>query len=136
MQNRFGILVADVMPIYMIMPRYSHNYLLFCQLPNSNFSTHCMIFSREKPLVKTMAPGSISYRIQTKNTLLCFSFIYFIFVLVRSIYQISYYLIYLNTEEGLTTPLSRWLRGSCLFVHVLGGLCVVSYWIDTLVLKS
>ena len=40
MQNRFGLLVTDVMPIYMIMPRYSHNYLLFNQLLNSNFFTH------------------------------------------------------------------------------------------------
>ena len=29
MQNRFDLLVVDVMPIYMIMPRYSHNYALF-----------------------------------------------------------------------------------------------------------
>ena len=40
MQNRFGLLVADVMPIYMIMPRYSHNYSLFYQLLGSNSFTH------------------------------------------------------------------------------------------------
>ena len=40
MQNRFDLLVADVMPIYMIMPRYSHNYALFYQLLNSNLFTH------------------------------------------------------------------------------------------------
>ena len=40
MQNRFGLLVTDVMPIYMIMPRYSHNYALFCQLLDSNLFTH------------------------------------------------------------------------------------------------
>ena len=28
------------MPIYMIMPRYSHNYAQFCQLLNSNLFTH------------------------------------------------------------------------------------------------
>ena len=38
---------------------YRHDYLLFYQLPNSNLSTHRMLFSREKPLMKTMAPGSI-----------------------------------------------------------------------------
>ena len=38
--------------------------------------------------------------------------------------------------KGLTTPLSRWVQGWCLFVQVFGGLCVVSYWIDTLVLKT
>ena len=40
MQNRFDLLVADVMPIYMIIPRYSHNYAQFCQLLNSNLFTH------------------------------------------------------------------------------------------------
>ena len=40
MQNRFGLLVADVMPIYMIMPRYSHNYALFYQLLDSNLFTN------------------------------------------------------------------------------------------------
>ena len=40
MQNRFGLLVSDVMPIYMIMPRYTHNYAQFYQLLNSNLFTH------------------------------------------------------------------------------------------------
>ena len=40
MQNRFGLLVTDVMPIYMIIPRYSHNYAQFYQLVDSNLFTH------------------------------------------------------------------------------------------------
>ena len=40
MQNRFDLLVTDVMPIYMIMPRYSHNYAQFYQLLKSNLFTH------------------------------------------------------------------------------------------------
>ena len=40
MHNRFGLLVTDVMPIYMIIPRYSHNYAQFYQLLDSNFFTH------------------------------------------------------------------------------------------------
>ena len=40
MQNRFDLLVADVMPIYMIMPRYSHKDALFYQLLDSNLFTH------------------------------------------------------------------------------------------------
>ena len=39
---------------------YSHNYLIFYQLPNINLFTHRMLFSREKPLVKTMVPGLFS----------------------------------------------------------------------------
>ena len=40
MQARVGLLVMDVMPIYMIMPRYSHNYFLFYQFLDSNLFTH------------------------------------------------------------------------------------------------
>ena len=40
MQNCFDLLVADVMPIYMIIPRYSHNYALLYQLLDSNLFTH------------------------------------------------------------------------------------------------
>ena len=40
MQNRFGLLVTDVMPIYMIIPRYSHNYAQFYQLLDGNLFTH------------------------------------------------------------------------------------------------
>ena len=41
MQAGVGLLVSDVMPIYMIMPRYSHNYALFYQLLDNNLFTHC-----------------------------------------------------------------------------------------------
>ena len=40
MQNHFGLLDTDVMPMFMIMPRYSHNYVLFYQLLDSNLFTH------------------------------------------------------------------------------------------------
>ena len=69
----------------MILPGYHHNYLKFYQLPKSNLFTHRMLFSREKPLVKSMAPGSIFYHIvfrlhfqKPKNTLLHFFFTCFI----------------------------------------------------------
>ena len=37
--------------------RYHHNYALLYQFLNSNLFTHRMLSSREKPLVKPMAPG-------------------------------------------------------------------------------
>ena len=40
MQNHFDLLVVDVMPTYIIMPRYSHNYALLYQLLDSNLFTH------------------------------------------------------------------------------------------------
>ena len=45
------------------LPWIRHNYALFYQLPNSNLFTHRMLSSREKPLVNTMAPGSIFHHI-------------------------------------------------------------------------
>ena len=35
MQVGVGLLVTDVMPIYMIIPRYSHNYAQFYQFVTS-----------------------------------------------------------------------------------------------------
>ena len=49
------------------------------------------------------------------------------------LYQISLLQV---TVKGLTTTLSRWVQVFWLFVQVFGDLCIVSYWIDTLVLKT
>ena len=60
MQNRFDLLATDVMPIYMIMPRYSHNYAQFCQLLNSNSFTHRKILMLLREATsETYDPGSI-----------------------------------------------------------------------------
>ena len=40
MQAGVGLLVTDVMPIYMIIPRYSHNNAQFYQFLDSNLFTH------------------------------------------------------------------------------------------------
>ena len=85
---------------------YRHNYLLLYQFPNRNLFTHRMLFSREKPLVKTIAPRVylLSYKILKIHT--CNFILYILFCsLVRSICQILYNLILLVTVEGLTTPL-------------------------------
>ena len=72
MQNRFDQLVADVMPIYMIMPRYSHNYALFYQLLDSNLFTHRNIFYLERSLSWNLwPPGSIFHHISFQSILFC-----------------------------------------------------------------
>ena len=64
MQNRFGLLVTDVMPIYMIMPRYSHNYAQFCQLLNNNLFTHRRILMLLREATsETYGPGVYSHHI-------------------------------------------------------------------------
>ena len=91
-----------------------------------------------------MAPGSLFHHIiSLLFTLhLVYYFAIFTFQSIHQKYQkyLSYYLYQISllqvAVKGLTTPLSRWLQGSYLFVQVLGDLRVVSYLIDTLVLKN
>ena len=82
MQARVGLLVSDVMPIYMIIHRYSHNYAQFCQLLNSNLFTHrrILMLSREAASV-IMAPGSI-FIISISYYLVIYFAIYFAFILL------------------------------------------------------
>ena len=82
MQAGVGLLVSDVMPLYMIIPRYSHNYAQFCQLLNSNLFTHrrILMLSREA-IVKPMAPGSI-FIILISYYLVIYFAIYFAFILL------------------------------------------------------
>ena len=116
MQAGVGLLVSDVMPIYMIIPRYSHNYAQFCQLLNSNLFTHRtkLMLSREATS-ETYGPRVYSRHINLHHfiialLLLCFYFIYF-----ASLYQ-KYYLSSLSDltlvrdREGIENPESRWLR--------------------------
>ena len=110
---------------------YHRNYFLFYRLPNSNLFTHCMLFSREKPLVKTMAPRSIFYHI-LKPKIPCCTFILFIFfcIFVRSIYQNQHNLILLVTVEGLTTPLQVGLQVFVVCVQVLFTSCCLVLLLD------
>ena len=86
MQNHFGLLVTDVMPIYMIIPRYSHNYAQFCQLLNSNLFTHRRILMLLREATnETYRPGSIliisiSITLILLCFLLCFYFLLCIFI--------------------------------------------------------
>ena len=108
------------MPIYMIIPRYSHNYAQFCQLLNSNLFTHCKyLCSWEKPLVKPMAPGSISiiliYYYLVISFAIYFAFILFCIFIIKIPKNIilSYLsdLTLISGRVGINNPLSRWLRG-------------------------
>ena len=79
-----GVIVVDagrswstclsVMPIYMIIPRYSHNYAQLCQLLNSNLFTHhrILMLSREATS-ETYAPGSIFIISISYYLVICFA---------------------------------------------------------------
>ena len=82
MQAGVGLLVSDVMPIYMIIPRYSHNYAQFCQLLNSNSFTHCKILMLLREATsETYGPGSIFIILIFQHLVISFAF-YFAFILL------------------------------------------------------
>ena len=141
MQNRFDLLVTDVMPIYMIMARYSHNYALFYQLLDSNLFTHLNTYAILREATSE-AYGPRVYILSCK-----FSIYFYLHLLFSNLYHKNtknIYLIILSLSislsqvavKGLTTPLLRCLRGSCFNCVGASDSCVVSYWIDTLVLKN
>src|SRR3990170_4356251 len=125
---------------------------MFYQLPNSNLFTHRMLFSREKPLVKSTAPGSILYHIffetyfysllfsdllfqKPKNTLLHFFITYFISCFIES-YLSNLPQIYLSFYRGGTDNASYVSGCKYLFLvcrYRLHSVAWFSYWIDTLV---
>ena len=90
MQNRFDLLVTDVMPIYMIMPRYSHNYALFYQLLDSNLFTHLNTYATLREATsETYGPGSISYHLSFQSTFICiFNFPIYIIKYQKYIYLV------------------------------------------------
>ena len=140
MQAGVGLLVMDVVPIYMIMPRYSHNYAQFCQLLNSNLFTHrrILMISREATS-ETYGPRVYLHHINLPllSYLLCF---YFTLHLYHK-YQ-KYYLIISIRSHSRMWPCRDWqplvalVARIYLFCVGARDLCVASYWIDTLVLKN
>ena len=101
------------------------------------------MLSWEKPLVKPMAPGTISYYIASFYYRTSFTILQsLLFNLYNKNTKNIYFIISIRSHfcewpwRVWQPLLSRWLQGSWLFVKVLGDLCVVSYWIDTLVLKT
>ena len=141
MQAGVGLLVADVMPIYMIKPIYSHNYSLFYQLLDNNLFTHRNTYA----ILREATSESYGPRVYFPS----YKFpIYFILQSLLSIYiiKIPKILILLLSSlsdltlasgcERIDNPFIA-LVARFLFVCVgTRDLRVASYWIDTLVLKN
>ena len=137
MQNHFGLLVADVMPIYMIMPRYSHNYALFYQLLDSNSFTHRNTYAiLREATSETYGPRVYfrSYKFPIYFTLQSLLSIYIIKTPKIFILLSLSDLTFASGREGIDNPFIA-LVARFLFVCVgTRDLRVVSYWIDTLIL--
>ena len=144
MQAGVGLLVADVMPIYMIMPRYSHNYSLFYQLLDSNLFTHRRLCYLERSHQWNLWPSGL------------FPIIWHLFYLHRISFTICnlYFPIYTtkipkiftllslldltfaSDREGIDNPFFALVARFLIVCAGTRDSCVASYWIDTLVLKN
>ena len=144
MQNRFGLLVVDVMPIYMIMPRYSHNYAQFYQLLDSNLFTHRNTYAiLREATSETYGPRFYSIILISHQLAISIAVYFAIFTFnlyhknTKNIILSSLsYLTFASGREGIDNPFIA-LVARFLFVSVgTRDLSVASYWIDTLVLKN
>ena len=125
MQAGVGLLVSDVMPIYMIIPRYPHNYAQFFQLLNSNSFTHRKILMLLREATsETYGPRVYLHHINLPTLsyflyiLLCFNFTLHLYHKNIKNIILSYLsdLTLVSDCEGIDNPLSRWLRGVIWFV--------------------
>ena len=109
MQNRFSLLDTDVMPTFMIMPRYSHNYALFYQLLDNNLFTHRNTYAILREVTsETYGPGSMFYHISFQSTFICiFTFPIYIIKYQKYIYLIILSLsdlTFTSGREGIDNP--------------------------------
>ena len=147
-----GVIVVDAESFrstYFGCDAYIHDHcldILIAMLNSVNCSTVICsptveyLCSWEKPLVKPMAPGSIFYHISLPSTFICI-FIFPIYIIKIP----KIFILLLLSLSDLTLPSGREgidnpfiaLVARFLFVRVgMRDLRVVSYWIDTLVLKN
>ena len=107
MQNRFDLPVSDVMPIYMIIPRYTHNYAQFYQLLNSNLFTHRRILMLLREATsETYGPRVYSHHINLHYFITCFVFTFPFTFYFASLYQ-KYQKYYLSSLSDLTLVSDR-----------------------------
>ena len=144
MQNRFGLLHTEVMPMFMIMPRYSHNYALFYQLLDNSLFIHRNTYAiLREATSETYGPRVYftSYKFPIYNSSLLFILQSLLFNLYNKNTKNIYLIIFIRSHF-CKWPWRDWQPLYRVGCKVLDCLCryrdlrVVSYWIDTLVLKN
>src|SRR3954465_954860 len=111
MQAGVSLLVSDVMPMYMIIPRYSHNYAQFCQFLNSNlFTRRRILMLLREGTSETYGPRVYSHHINLHHFKLALLFYFsFYFLLCISIPKIPKILsisdlTLVSDREGIDNP--------------------------------
>ena len=122
MQAGVGLLVTDVMPIYMIIPRYSHKYAQFYQLLDSNLFTHRNTYAILRE-ASSETYGPRVYLLSYLLSIYLYLHLYFLHLYTKYekyIYLIILYLLdltFASGREGIGNPFIV-LVASSLFVCV------------------
>jgi len=103
MQTRVGLLVSDVMPIYIIVPRYSHNYA--CSTVMCSPIVKIFMLLREATS-ETNGPRVYSHHINLQSLYICFAFYLCLLFYLASLYQ-KYQKYYLSSLLDLTLVSDR-----------------------------
>ena len=81
------------MPIYMIIPRYSHNYAQFCQLLNGNLFTHRRILMLLREATsEPISPGSLSHHINLHHFIIALLLLFTLHLYTKNTKNIIYHL--------------------------------------------
>jgi len=145
MQARVGLLVSDVMPIYMIIPRYSHNYAQFRQLLNSNLFTHRRILMLLREATsETYGPRVSFSSYQSPSLYYFFAFLLCLLLFALHLYTKNTKILFIISIRSHFRkwpwrdwqPLSALVALSYCFCVGTRDSRIASYWIDTLVLKN
>ena len=145
MQAGVGLLDTDMMPIFMFIALDIITTLCFSINCSAVICSPTVIFSiLREASSETYGPWVYfpSYKFPIYNFSFLFTFFaifYFAFHKQKILlYRLSIYIRshFAKKLEGIDNPFIVLGANWCLFVQVFGGLCVVSYWIDTFVLKT
>ena len=122
MQNRFGLLETDVMPIFMIIALDIIITLRFSINCSTVICSPTVLFAiLREASSENYGPGSIFHHISFRSTILVsylLSLQSFTFHSINQKYQKYYFTVYPSlsdlvfqiTVKGLTTPLSHWVQ--------------------------
>ena len=145
MQNHFGLLDTDVMPMFMIITL--DIFITMC------LSINCSVVICSPTIIHAILREATSENYGPRVSFLLY-YISFIYIASRLLFCNIYFPIYTtkipkiftllslldltfaSDREGIDNPFSALGANCWLFLQVFGDLCVVSYWIDTLVLKT
>ena len=134
MQNRFGLLDTDMMPIFMIIALDIVIIMRFSINCSAVICSPTVIFSvLREASSETYAPRSIFHHINFRSTILVSYLLYLQYFTFRSInqkyqnilvYRLSIYIRshFANNREGINNPFIMLGASWCLFVWVFGGL--------------